>query len=434
MKSFFKNCVLAILMFEARLLLERHRPCIVAVTGSVGKTSTKDAIFCALQPFFSVRKSEKSYNSDFGVPLTILGLSNPVNNPVLWARNLIVGATRVLFPETNLKWLVLEVGAGEPGDIRKFSTILSPDFAVITRFAEVPVHVEFFGSTEAVIAEKIELARAVKKDGTLVLGSDDKKVLALKQALPHYRAILYGTSGVADVRGFGYSVVYEEVEKFRFPVGICFTVAVGSRSFPVMLPNVLGAHLIQPVLAAFGVTNALGLNLATVAKAFTDFVSPAGRMRLIQGANVSLVIDDSYNASPIAMQEALVALASLEATGRKIAVLGDMAELGSFGPEEHRKIGALAVKSCAELAVVGNLAKEIRVGALSSGMSPERIRSFKTSSEAATALSRDIQSGDIVLVKGSQAARMERIVKALMRSSERAHELLVRQESEWRDK
>lgn len=433
MKSFFKNCVLSVLMFEARLALARHRPRIVAVTGSVGKTSTKDAIFCALRPFFSVRKSEKSYNSDFGVPLTILGLSNPVNHPVLWARNLIVGAIRSFFPEKNLTWLVLEVGAGEPGDIRKFAAMLSPDIAVITRFADVPVHVEFFSSPEAVIAEKTELARATKKNRTLILGSDDEKVLALKQMFPDRRAILYGANTTADVRGSGYAVVYEKGDKFRFPTGIRFTVAIGSHSFSVTLPNVLGAHLIQPVLAAFGVANTLGLDLATVAKAFTDFVSPAGRMRLIQGANHSLIIDDSYNASPVAVREALIALASLEATGRKIAVLGNMAELGDFGPTEHRKIGALAAKSCAALVVVGNLAEEIKAGALSSGMSSERIRVFKTSKDAAEALLRDIRSGDIVLVKGSQSARMERVVKALLRFPERARELLVRQEREWQD-
>lgn len=431
MKSLFKKWVLAMLMFEARLALSRHRPHIVAVTGSVGKTSTKDAIFCALQPFFSVRKNEKSYNSDFGIPLTILGLRNPIRNPVLWVKNILIGATRVLFPQKNLDWLVLEVGAGGPGDIRKFATLLSPDIAVVTRFAEVPVHVEFFRSFEAVIAEKTELVRAVKRDGTLVLGGDDEKVRALKQSFPNRHAVLYGTNATADVRGSRYTPVNEDGKTSPFPSGIGFIATVGSNSFPIVLKGVLGTHLMQPVLAAFGVASALELDLRRVAETFKDFASPPGRMRLIQGANNSLIIDDSYNASPIAVREALIALASLAATGRKSAVLGDMAELGAFGPEEHRKIGAFAAKACAELMVVGKLAEEIRVGALSSNMSPARIRSFKTSKEAADALARDIRAGDVVLVKGSQAVRMERIVKALMLHPTRASELLVRQESEW---
>ncbi len=420
-------------MLEAKLSFSRHRPRIIAITGSVGKTSTKDAVFCALRPFFSVRRNEKSYNSDFGVPLTILGLNNSVNNPILWLWNLLVGATRMVLPEKNLSWLVLEVGAGEPGDIKKFAGMLAPDIAIITRFAEVPVHVEFFPTVEALIAEKTELARAVRKDGTLVLGGDDEKVLALKQQFPDHHTVLYGANETSDVRGSGYSPVYEKVKTFQFPSSVQFIVSVGSHSFPVLLKGVLGAHLIQPVLAAFSVASALKLDLNRVAETFKSFASPPGRMRIITGTNNSLIIDDSYNASPVAVQGALISLAALEVTGRKIAVLGDMAELGAFGPEEHRKIGALVAKSCAKLVVVGNLAEEIKSGALSAGMTPERVRAFKTSREAADVLARDISGGDVVLVKGSQSARMERIVKALMRNPERASELLVRQEREWLD-
>ena len=419
------------LMFEARVALARHRPRIIAITGSVGKTSTKDAVFCALTPFFPTRKSEKSYNSDFGVPLTILGLTNPVRNPFLWLRNLAIGAFRAVFPETHLKWLVLEVGAGEPGDIKKFADFLSPDIVVITRFADVPVHVEFFPSPEAVIAEKRELAKAVKADGALVLGGDDEQVLAIKQDFPDRRTIVYGTTPTVDVRGSGYTLVYGTIGNHIFPLGIRFTVQSGPYSFPIELKGVIGEHLIQPILAAFGVAHALSLDLGRVAETFTRFTPPPGRMRLIQGSHNSLIIDDSYNASPVAMREALVTLASLEVKGRKVAVLGDMAELGAFGPEEHRKMGALAARSSTELVVVGKLATEIRQGALQSGMSASRIRAFTTSSEASDALARDIRAGDVVLVKGSQSARMERIVKALMHDPARASSLLVRQEKEW---
>ncbi|OGZ98320.1 MAG: hypothetical protein A3C07_04800 [Candidatus Sungbacteria bacterium RIFCSPHIGHO2_02_FULL_47_11] len=434
MKSFLKKCVTAILMFEARVALIRYHPKIVAVTGSVGKTSAKDAIFCALAPFFSVRKSEKSYNSDLGIPLTILGLTNPVRNPFFWLEALVVGAFRAVWPKKRLQWFVLEVGAGEPGDIKKFADILSPDIAVITRFAEVPVHVEFFPSPEAVISEKRELARSVKAGGVLVLGSDDMKVSALKQDFPDRRAVLYGNSASAAVRGSDYAIAYETRENRAFPVGIRFNIHIGHHSFPIMLNDVLGEHLIQPILAAFGVASALHLDLSRVAKAFEQFSSAPGRMRLIQGVNDSLIIDDSYNASPVAVREALIALGSLDVEGRKMAILGGMAELGVFGPGEHRKIGALAAHSCSELVVVGKLAEEIKVGALSSGMSTACIRAFKTSKEAAHTVACDIRAGDVVLVKGSQSARMEHIVKTLMRDKTRAGELLVRQEREWRNK
>ncbi|HBV01279.1 MAG TPA: hypothetical protein DEF00_02700 [Candidatus Taylorbacteria bacterium] len=434
MRSFFKKCVTMMLKLEAQLMLARHRPRIVAITGTVGKTSTKDAVFCALTPFFAVRKSEKSFNNDFGIPLTILGLPTAGGNPLLWFKNIVLGFFRAFFSTAYPEWLVLEVGAGEPGDIKKFSGMLSPNIAVITRFSEVPVHVEFFASPEALISEKRELAKAVKADGVLILGGDDEKVLALKSAFPDRRTILYGTSTPADVRGSDYTPVYENSNMSIFPVGVSFTVHIGAHSFPIALSGVLGAHLMQPVLAAFSVASALSLNISRVAESFRGFVPPPGRMRLIQGANSSLIIDDSYNASPVAMREALTALASFDGSGRKIAVLGTMAELGGFGPKEHQKIGALVARFATKLVIVGTLTEEIRLGALRSGMSPENIRAFGTSKEAADALARDIRSGDAVLVKGSQSVHMERIVKALMQEPVRAKELLVRQESEWRDK
>ncbi len=424
MKSFLKECVLVVLMFETRLALLRRRPRIIAITGSVGKTSTKDAVFCALQPFFSVRKSEKSYNSDFGVPLTILGLTNAVNDPLLWFWNIAVGATRVFWPGKHLDWLVLEVGAGKPGDIKKFSDMLSPDATVITSFPDVPVHVEFFASPEAVIAEKTELVRALKEGGTLILGSDDEKVRAFQGKFPDLKVVEYGSNAGAVVRGGDYTMQHD---------GISFQVSVGKQSFAVTLPCVLGRHLMQPVLAAFAVAYSLGLDLARVAEAFKHFAPPPGRMRLIPGKEGSLIIDDSYNASPVAMHEALLTLASLEVrgrptlpAGRKIAVLGGMAELGAFSAEEHRKAGEAALRSCGKLIVVGELWKAL-------GAHPQ-IQYVATSREAAEVLARDIRAGDVVLVKGSQSTRMERVVKALMQQPERATELLVRQEKEWRDK
>lgn len=419
MKSFFKNLVTAILKYEARLALARRRPRIVTITGSVGKTSTKDAIAVALAPFFKVRKSEKSYNSDFGVPLTILGLKNAGNNPFLWFANLVVGAVRALCPERGLDWLVLEVGAGEPGDIKKFANMLAPDIVVVTRFPAVPVHVEYFPSPEAVISEKMELVRAIREGGTLVLNADDETVLSLKSAFPNLRAVLFGTSTDADVRGADYEVMYEA----GLPAGISFRVLIVGQSFVVNMHGVLGRHLMQQVLAAFAVARSLGLDLARVADAFQRFVTPPGRMRLISGANNSLIIDDSYNASPVAVKEALVTLASLETTGRKVAVLGGMAELGAFSEEQHRKVVELAVQSCDKLVLVGELWK-------ATGSHP-KIQYIATGREAADALARDIRAGDVVLVKGSQSARMERVVKALMREPEQAKELLVRQGDEW---
>src|SRR3989344_1903834 len=144
MKSFFKKIITAILQAEARLILRKYKPKIAAITGTVGKTSAKDAIYTVLSGSHYVRKSQKSFNSELGVPLTIIGAASGWNNPLLWLYNIIAGLGVILLKNHYPKWLVLEVGVDQPGDMQKITSWLKPDIAVITRFSKVPVHVEFF--------------------------------------------------------------------------------------------------------------------------------------------------------------------------------------------------------------------------------------------------------------------------------------------------
>lgn len=435
LKQCLKTLIVFFLTCEARLALKKYRPRIIAVTGTVGKTTTKDAIHAALSGFFPVWKSEKSFNSELGVPLAILHLANGWNNPLRWAKNFFSGLTLLLLPFRYPRFLVLEVGADRPGDIRRMAGWLRPEVAVITRFAEVPVHVEFFSSPEELIEEKTELARAVPEGGVLILGSDDAKVRALRGAFKEVKTICFGLSEDAQVRARAYEVRYESREGMETPVGCSFTVEAGGASFPVTLSGALGEHLMQSVLAAFAVSLALNLDLSRVAEAMTRrFAPPAGRMRIIAGAHGAVLIDDSYNSSPVAAAEALKTLASLRRSSegaRRIAVLGDMMELGGYTFTEHKKVGALAALSCDLLVAVGLRAKGIAEGAREARMGAERVRIFSESAEAGAALRNEIQAGDAVLIKGSQAVRLERVVQALMAEPGRAAELLPRQEKEW---
>ena len=179
MKSFFKSIVVSILTFEAHLLLRLAKPKIIAVTGSVGKTSTKDAVYHAIKNTTSARKSEKSYNSDIGVPLSILGLDNAWQNPILWIKNIGNGLLHALFPFHYPKVLVLEMGVDRPGDMKRLTSWIKPDIVVLTRLPDVPVHVEYFSSPEEVVAEKLILVDALATDGVLVYNNDDEKVLSL---------------------------------------------------------------------------------------------------------------------------------------------------------------------------------------------------------------------------------------------------------------
>lgn len=435
MKQFFKSLVIRLLTLEARLVLAKFRPRIVGVTGTVGKTTTKDAIAYALAPFFRVRASAKSFNSDFGIPLTVLGGAVAGGNPLRWLGHIARGIRLLLLPAQYPEWLVAEIGVCEPGDMERFMRLLRPDIAVFTRFSKVPVHVEFFSSPEALFEEKMKLARAVRTDGALVFSGDDERVRALKEEMRGRRVILYGVSDNAEVRGSYYSVRYESQSRTEMPVGVSFKVDVEGSSFPIILLGAVGEHLMQPVLAAFAVAQARELNLVRVAEALRNFTPPPGRMRLLLGVLGSCIIDDSYNSSPIALAAALETLRSLRpssAGGRKIAVLGDMMELGNYTVEEHLKAGRRAAGICDVLVTVGARARGFAEGARRAGLPAERVLSFEESRATGRALNELLRSGgDIVLVKGSQAARMERVVKEIMAEPRRAKELLVRQEKEW---
>ena len=417
-------------------MLKKYKPKVVAVTGSVGKTSTKDAIFAALEPFFCVRKSAKSFNSELGVPLTILGCENGWNNPLVWLRNIFRGFILALpsifqlpaskFPE----WLVLEVGADRPGDIEKLTRWITPDIAVLTRFADVPVHIEFFPSREALVAEKEYLVKALKPTGMLIINSDDADSLSIAKRASR-DPVTYGMTGDSIVSVSGLEISYRQWDGVGAPSGISFSIKTPKGSQLVVLSNVLGVQHVYPILAAVAVGLAINLDLDRLVAGFKTHQPPNGRMRLISGIKHTTIIDDSYNSSPVAARVALDTLQKIIATGRKVVVFGDMLELGKESVEAHRTLGALASGVANVLITVGLRARGIAEGALQNGMSETVIFQFDTVDEVKTEISRLIQSDDIILIKGSQGVRLEKIVEEIMAEPERAGELLVRQEPEW---
>lgn len=426
MKDFFKKIIVKIIEWEARLVLKRYKPKIVAVTGNVGKTTTKDAIFTALSSFFFVRKSDKSFNSDIGVPLTILGLPNAWNNPIYWLINIFKGLKIVILPNKYPKWLVLEVGADRPGDIKKISSWLRPDIVVITRFSNVPVHVEFFGSKEAVVKEKSFLVKALKKDGVLILNADDVDVMSYSTE-SYIKPITYGMSKSANISGSEYHIIYNG----RVPSGITFKIDYVGNCIPVVVEGVLGLSHIYPILAGIAVGVSQNLNPVKLSESFVKYKAPNGRMNILKGLNSSTLIDDSYNSSPIALEEALNSLEIIRTAGRKIAVLGDMLELGKFSVEEHKRLGKRVAQVADILVAVGLRGKIFAESALKSRMGKRKVFLFENSSEAGGFLKGEVEKDDVVLIKGSQGVRMEKVTKALIAEPELAKELLVRQDEEW---
>ena len=431
MRIILRNIVVALITWEARMVLNKYKPRIIAVTGSVGKTSTKDAIYTALSKSFFVRKSEKSFNSEIGVPLAILGCETGWRNPLKWMRNIFEGLTLIFVANHYPKWLVLEVGTDRPGDIREIATWLKPDVVVITALPDVPVHVENFVRPEDVAREKKELAKALTEGGTLVLGGDDKNTLAAKKEFPNVACLLYGVELHNDVIATHAAITYSENGA---PTGMKFTIEHGDSSIPMTIAGRLGQQQIYPILAAIAVAQLVGIKAEAAVKTLTDEVGPRGRMRILDGYNNSTIIDDSYNSSPTALRAALTTLKKIETKGKKIAVLGDMLELGRFSAAAHKKAGVQAANVADVLITVGVRAKSIASAAREAGFSAEYIQEFDTgeSREAGRVVRAMLEEGDVVLVKGSQTGiRLEKAVKEILKDPTKARELLVRQEDEW---
>ena len=426
MKKLCKYAITIMLALIARLVVHRYKPTIVMVTGSVGKTSTKDAVAAVLSSRFFVRKSEKSFNSEFGVPFTILGVGNPWDNPFEWLIVIKSALALLILPNHYPNMLVLETGADKPGDLAWILRFATPNAVVVTRLPEIPVHVEAYSSPEAVREEEFSPALALPVDAPLIVPSDDQ--YALDRAMcTQARLISYGTTDDATVRisdvGF--------YENDGTVVGMQANVSLKDKQKKLLIEGSVGKTQIFPAAAALATAFAFNIPITEAIKSLKDYKPPCGRGCLLKGKNGSYIIDDSYNASPAAVEEALSTLKSFplhSIGGRRIAVLGDMLELGRYSVIEHERISAIAGDSADIIVTVG-----IRARAFATSPKNAEVLSFDNSYIAASALRELVREGDVVLVKGSQSIRTERITEALLANPSDASNL-VRQEKKWKQK
>jgi len=430
MKIAFKKIVVSILQIESRLILWKYKPKVVAITGSVGKTSTKDAVFAVISGIFHVRKSEKSFNSEIGLPLTILGVPNAWSSPYHWLKNILKGFWLFVWPHKYPEWLVLEVGIGKPDDMKKTAAWLKTDVVIITTIGETPAHIEFFNSRKHLIEEKSKLIKTLKKDGILILNKDDEAVFDMKTKTKNY-TITYGFSEGADVLGTSDNIFYDGSGE---PKGVIYRVEAGGSSLPVVIEGVLGKNHIYASLGALALAYGLKFNMVNAVNVLKNYQAPPGRMHLLNGTNDTLIIDDTYNSSPFACEAGLKTLEQIKNKGRKIAVLGDMLELGRHTKEAHENIGKIAKEKADIIMVVGPRAESILEAALLLGMKKENLFKFGNSREVGEFLKNFIQKGDLIFIKGSQGMRMERTVEMILLDKKNKKELLVRQDQEWQEK
>lgn len=409
-----------ILKTLAKNILAKYNPEIIAITGSVGKTSTKEAAALVLNKF-GVQKNVKNYNNELGVPLTIIGAEAGGKNIFKWLTVFWRAKKLILFRNKNYpKILVLEFGVDKPGDMDYFLKFVRPDIGILTRIG--PAHLEKFSTQEKIIQEKSKLIKALPKGGFAILNYDYKDVLSLCDETKA-KCITYGFEKGADVRAK--NIIYGRGQT-------TFTLEYNGATLSIVLAHAIGEPQIYAILSGICAGIIKGMSLEEIKAALKNYIPPKGRGVILKGIKNTIIIDESYNASPQSMEAALKNLKNMAGAGRSIAVLGDMLELGPISRDAHLEVG----KKLSELRInylftVGCRAKDIARGARESGMSKDRIYEFSDNLSLGKFLQEKLEEGDMVLIKGSQGARMEKIIKEIMAEPERVEELLVRQSKDW---
>lgn len=426
-----------ILRILSRIVLWKYKPEIIAITGSVGKTSAKEAVYRVLKKKFKVRRNIKNYNNEIGVPLTILGLETGGRSILVWAGNFLKILAVILWKKDYPEILILEMGVDRPGDMKYLLSFVPVKIGIITAIGEFPSHIEFFPEKDKLIIEKSQLVKSLPKDGLAVLNYDDLSVRMIRNELPKETKIInYGYGWGADLKISNYDIKIDNLERENFSIN--FKLEYNGSIVPFKLHKVLGKQMTFAVAAAAAVGLHYGLNLVEISSSLIKYRSLPGRNNLIRGIKDTWILDDTYNASPVSTIAALEVLESLgqqtetmEANTeplarRKIAVLGDMLELGYYTEEGHRQVGAKAAKAVDLLFTVGDRARFIADEAKKQELSEDKILEFSTADEAKLKVQEVIKKGDIVLVKGSRGMHMESIVREIMRHPEKADKLLVK--------
>jgi len=431
MKATIRQLVLLILTWQARIVLVKYKPRVIGITGNVGKTSTKDAIAAVMASAFQVRANKKSLNSEFGVPLTILDRPSGWGSAASWLLTISKGMALIIFPYKYPKWLIVEIGVEYPGDMENMVRWLRFDIVVLTAMGNPPVHTEFFSSPEELYKEKAKIIVGLKKEGLVVANFDDKVIMGMVHC-SNCGVITYGTHKGVGVHAENYQILYRTDEHAsRVPDGMTFKVDYLGKSLPVHMPGAFGRHNIYVALAAVAVGMSQKINQVEILNALREAKRPPGRLALLRGIRGSIIVDDTYNSSPMAAKHAIESLEEIDKRNKIILVLGDMAELGEYTESAHRKLGEQAAGVADYILTVGARSIFIDEGALGVGYNRDSIYHFETSDQAKKPLENLIETGDIVLIKGSESIRMERIVKEVMAEPERAQDLLVRQEPAW---
>lgn len=351
---------------------EHCNPSVIGITGTVGKTTAKELTAAVLRQHFQTHRSKENFNSREGLPLALASL------------------------RTSDDVSVLEVAMDSPGEIRELCEIARPDIGVVLNVGLT--HVSKLGSIEAIQREKLSLVRSLNADNIAVINADDPLVAPVASELSA-RLISFGESDTATLR--------RGAIRDHGLDGCSFDLSFEGNTVPVRTP-LPGAHVVPAAMAAIAVALGLGLSLENAATSVAR-ADVEGRMRIIRTAAGATIIDDRYNSSPGSLAGALRMLGGLE--GRRIALVGVMAELGEHEVEEHARIGRIAAAHCDVLVAVGEPCRALVDAARADGL--DCASWFETKEEAAEALAGQITAGDVILVKASRSQAFEDVLPIL---------------------
>lgn len=424
-----------ILRRAAVLILKKYEPRIIGITGSVGKTSAKEAVYAVLASRFRVRKNEKNYNNEIGLPLTIIGAGSGGSSVFRWLGVFGKALAVLVFPVEYPEILVLEMGADRPGDIEYLTGFIKCELAVITDISGS--HLEYFKTIDKVAEEKWRLVSGLSEKGTAIVNIDNPKIAKLRNQKKYEKInfLTFGFSESADLKAADVFYNYEDEEKGVGAIkGIGFKLSYKGTTLPVRFTHILAEHNIYAALAGISAGITFGLNLVDISAAIENFSMPQGRMNLIAGIKDSVIIDDTYNASPVSTVSALKVLGNIRAQ-RKIAVLGDMLELGTDTESGHKDVAKKFLEIGGDIFLAVGKRMKFAVEELQKhNIGKDRLFVFENPMEAGRRLKKIVREGDLVLVKGSQGMRMEKVVEEIMAEPQKAGDYLCRQDKAWKEK
>jgi len=403
-----RKIIQIVLSFLAIKTLKKYHPLVIGITGSFGKTSTKEAVALILKKYYRVRANYLNLNTEIGVPLTVIGGKDARRNVFIWLENFFKAFLNLIFKDKEYpEVLVLEMAADKPNDIKYLSQLIKPKIGILTGIGLMPVHIAQFKNREELVKEKSLLIKNLPEDGFAILNGDNESVFDLKDKTK------------AGVITFGFDNSSLKISDYKFrqakdlkQSGISFRLGYKGSFVPVILNGVISKANAYALSAAAAVGAALNLNLVEIAEAMSNFKPPPGRLNIISGIKNSWILDDTYNASPDSMNLALETLKEIQAK-RKIVVLGDMLELGEYSEEAHLLIGQNVFQYADAFFAIGPKMKFAYDEAEKNHMEKDKICWFNTSQEACLMIQNYIQEGDVILIKGSRGMHMEQIVEEI---------------------